>query len=103
MPARPPKHQAPFHDLPTLAAWLESLPEPERIQIARLIADTKTTAEAIRIADTAIYEATRTATRPEVAARFQITLSAVNKAVDRIRNPGSGRRTRTRKPPKESP
>lgn len=73
--------RAPFTNLPTLTAWLRELRPIERIRVARLLGDTKTTRELAAIADATVYEMTRTASRADVADELGTTVRAVQRAI----------------------
>ncbi len=77
--------RVPFTDLASLTAWLGELRPADRIHTARLIADTKTRGEMVRLANAEIYERTRDATTAQVAEQLGITERAVKRAVSEHR------------------
>jgi hypothetical protein len=77
--------RAPFTDLASLTAWLRELRPSDRVRIARLIADGKTRAEMVKLADTEIYERTRDATNAQVAEELGISERIVKRAITEYR------------------
>jgi methylphosphotriester-DNA--protein-cysteine methyltransferase len=77
--------RAPFTDLASLKAWLAELRPADRVRIARLIADARTRAEMVRLADTEIYERTRDATNADVAADLGLSERIVKRAINEYR------------------
>lgn len=77
--------RVPFADLASLVAWLGELRPGDRIHTARLIADTKTRGEMVKLANAEIYERTRDATNADVAKELGITERAVKRAVSEHR------------------
>jgi len=67
--------------VPELAAWLRELPPIERARLAGLLADARTVVAVAAIRREAVWEATRAASRAEVAAALGVSPQAVGKAV----------------------
>lgn len=57
------------------------MPPVERAKLGRLLADGRTTKAIGAVTDAAVYELTRSESYGEVAARLDVSASAVNKAI----------------------
>jgi hypothetical protein len=73
--------RAPFNDLASLLTWLDELRPTDRVHVARLLADTRTSRELARFADATVYDMTRTASRVDTAAELGTTVRAVQRAI----------------------
>lgn len=72
-------HPAPTLD--DLLAWLRQLPPLDRARLAGLLTDARTVVAVAAVRREAVYEATRTAPRAQVAADLGVTTQAIGKAV----------------------
>jgi hypothetical protein len=65
-----------------LLAWLDELPPLERVHLARLLADTKTTRDLAAAGDATIHALTREATAAAVAEQLGLSAKQVKRAVE---------------------
>lgn len=67
--------------LDDLIDWLRALSPMERAKVAAVLVDARTTVAVAAIRREAIYEATRTASRAEVAEELGVSRQAIGKAI----------------------
>lgn len=67
--------------LPELLAWLRELPPVDRARLAGVLVDARTVVAVAALRREAVWEATREASRAEVASALDVSPQAVGKAV----------------------
>lgn len=72
----------PFTDRETLLAWLNAFSPADRVHVARLLGDTKTTGALAAAADATVYDMTRDATAAAVAEQLELSVKQVRRAVE---------------------